>query len=61
MLIGSALQLFLIPAFGALSDRVGRRPVYMAGALGAAAWAFVFFPLLDTGVVGDRRRPPPAA
>ena len=48
VLIGSALQLFLIPAFGALSDRVGRRPVYLAGALGAAAWAFVFFPLLDT-------------
>jgi metabolite-proton symporter len=49
VLIGSALQLFLIPAFGSLSDRVGRRPVYMAGALGAAVWAFVFFPLLDTG------------
>jgi metabolite-proton symporter len=49
VLIGSALQLFLIPAFGALSDRVGRRPVYLAGALGAAVWAFVFFPLLDTG------------
>jgi metabolite-proton symporter len=51
VLIGSALQLVLIPAFGALSDRVGRRPVYMAGAVGAAAWAFAFFPLLDTGAV----------
>ena len=49
VLIGSGLQLFLIPAFGALSDRVGRRPVYMAGALGAAVWVFAFFPLLDTG------------
>jgi MFS family permease len=48
VLIGSALQLFLIPAFGALSDRVGRRPVYFAGALGAMAWAFAFFPLLDS-------------
>jgi MFS family permease len=48
VLIGSAFQLFLIPAFGALSDRVGRRPVYAAGALGALAWAFAFFPLLDT-------------
>ena len=49
VLIGSGLQLFLIPAFGALSDRLGRRPVYLAGALGAAAWVFAFFPLLDTG------------
>jgi metabolite-proton symporter len=48
VLIGSAVQLFLIPAFGALSDRFGRRPVYFAGAAGAAVWVFAFFPLLDT-------------
>ncbi|MFI6069999.1 MFS transporter [Actinoplanes sp. NPDC051343] len=48
VLIGSACQLALIPAFGALSDRVGRRPVYAVGALCAAAWAFAFFPLLAT-------------
>src|SRR4029079_13101815 len=33
VLIASALQLFSIPAFAALSDRVGRRPVYLGGAL----------------------------
>ncbi|WP_328475339.1 MHS family MFS transporter [Actinoplanes sp. NBC_00393] len=49
VLIGSAFQLALIPAFGALSDRVGRRPVYAIGAASAAIWAFAFFPLLDTG------------
>ncbi|AWS45019.1 MFS transporter [Streptosporangium sp. 'caverna'] len=48
VLIGSACQLFLIPLFGALSDRVGRRPVYLAGVIGAAVWVFAFFPLLDT-------------
>ncbi|MBG0831157.1 MHS family MFS transporter [Planomonospora sp. ID67723] len=49
VLIGSAVQLFLIPLFGALSDRVGRRPVYLAGVVTAAIWVFAFFPLLDTG------------
>jgi metabolite-proton symporter len=49
VLVASGFQLFLIPAFGALSDRIGRRPVYLAGAIGAAAWVFAFFPLLDTG------------
>ncbi|MFI7151545.1 MFS transporter [Nonomuraea sp. NPDC050022] len=48
VLIASALQLALIPLFGALSDRIGRRPVYLAGVIGAAVWVFVFFPLLDT-------------
>jgi MFS family permease len=48
VLIGSAFQLALIPLFGALSDRIGRRPVYAAGAVSAALWAFVFFPLLST-------------
>lgn len=49
VLIGSACQLALIPLFGALSDRFGRRPVYAAGAIAAAAWSFAFFPLLATG------------
>ncbi|GIH99416.1 MFS transporter [Planobispora takensis] len=49
VLIGSAVQLFLIPMFGALSDRVGRRPVYLGGVIAAAVWVFAFFPLLETG------------
>ena len=48
VLIAATFQVVFIPLFGALSDRIGRRPVYLAGAIGAAAWTFVFFALLDT-------------
>ena len=49
VLIAAAVQVALIPFFGSLSDRLGRRPVYLAGAIGAAVWVFVFFAMLDTG------------
>jgi len=48
VLVGSACQLALIPLFGALSDRYGRRPIYAIGAVSAAIWSFAFFPLLAT-------------
>jgi metabolite-proton symporter len=49
VLIAAAVQVLFIPYFGALSDRLGRRPVYLAGAIGAGVWVFAFFALLDTG------------
>ncbi|MBB5159664.1 MFS family permease [Saccharopolyspora phatthalungensis] len=49
VMVASVVQLVAIPYFGALSDRVGRRPIYLAGAIGVAVWGFAFFPLLDTG------------
>ncbi len=52
VLLGSALQLFLVPFFGAMSDRVGRRPVYLIGAVGALVWSFAFFALLDSRSTG---------
>ncbi|CAM5275729.1 MFS transporter [Streptomyces griseus] len=48
VLIGSAVHFVTIPLWGALSDRIGRRPVSLIGALGMAVWAFGFFALLDT-------------
>lgn len=43
--IGNAIT---VPMFGALSDWLGRRPVYIVGALLAIIWSFVFFELLDS-------------
>jgi MFS family permease len=52
VLIGSAVHFVTIPLWGALSDRVGRRVVYLFGAVGMAVWGFVFFALLDTKSFG---------
>src|SRR5262249_46777703 len=49
VLLASAVQLVSIPAFAALSDRLGRRPVYLAGALSMGLLPFPFFWLVDTG------------
>ncbi|GAA5154809.1 MULTISPECIES: MFS transporter [Amycolatopsis] len=48
VMIGSACQLFLMPAFGALSDRISRRTLYLVGTVAAAVWPFLFFPLANT-------------
>lgn len=48
VMLGSAVQLVAIPAFGALSDRWGRRPVYLGGAVFLLLFAFPFFWMLGT-------------
>ncbi|MET9410629.1 MFS transporter [Streptomyces sp. NPDC002935] len=53
VLIASAVHFAVIPAWGALSDRIGRRPVYLVGAAGIGLWMFPFFSLIDTGGFGN--------
>jgi metabolite-proton symporter len=48
VLIGSAVHFVTIPLWGALSDRIGRRPVTLIGSVGMAGWAFAFFALVDS-------------
>jgi MHS family shikimate/dehydroshikimate transporter-like MFS transporter len=49
IVIGNALKFVTIPTAGWLSDKFGRRPVFITGAVGAAALAYPFFFLLNTG------------
>jgi MFS family permease len=49
VMIGSAVQLGLMPAFGALSDRMNRRKLYLYGTIAAAIWPFAFFPMIESG------------
>ncbi|ASR35869.1 MFS transporter [Prauserella marina] len=47
--VSSAGAVLGIIGYSALSDRVGRKPVVLGGAIATAAVAFVLFPLIDTG------------
>ena len=49
ILVGCALECIALPLFGALSDRIGRKTVYIGGALFQAAFALAFFPLMQGG------------
>lgn len=49
VLIGSFVQIPTLFLASAYSDRNGRKGVYIAGAVLLGIWAFVFFPLVNTG------------
>jgi metabolite-proton symporter len=48
VIIAAALGLVTVPLWGALSDRVGRKPLYLAGAVITTLWAFPLFGLMNT-------------
>lgn len=48
ILLGAVLEFATLPFFGWLSDKVGRRPMYIGGAIVSALCALIVFPLLET-------------
>jgi MFS family permease len=48
VLAASVLSFFSIPGFGHLSDRIGRKNMYMIGAAVTGVFGFIYFAMLDT-------------
>lgn len=48
VMIGAALMAPVVVICSAISDRVGRRPVYIVGAVFLGFWSLIFFPMLET-------------
>lgn len=49
LLIAHVVHFCVIPLAGKAADRFGRRPVYLLGAVGAGAWGFFAFPMMNSG------------
>ncbi|WP_336625189.1 MULTISPECIES: MFS transporter [unclassified Microbacterium] len=48
LVIAHIVHMIVIPLVGGLADRIGRKPVYTIGVIGAAAWGFIAFPMFNT-------------
>ena len=48
LLVAHAVHFVAIPLVGKLADRVGRRPVYLIGAVATGTWGFFAFPMMDS-------------
>ncbi|MBO9377582.1 MFS transporter [Sphingomonas histidinilytica] len=49
VMLGMIADSAMMPVFGALSDRIGRRAVYLAGVIGLALFGYPFLRMLDSG------------
>ena len=51
IVVASIIELFTIPAAGVISDRTGRRPIYLVGTVLMLILAYPYFLLIQTGSV----------
>jgi MFS family permease len=49
VMVGSVAMIPALVACGALSDHFGRRGIFLLGAILSGLWAFIAFPLIDSG------------
>jgi MFS family permease len=52
LIVTTGLGFLTVPIAGALSDRIGRRRMYIIGCVFVAIYTFVYFALLDTKIPG---------
>jgi MFS family permease len=52
LLVGTGLSAVTIPLSGYISDRIGRKRMYLIGAVTMGIWGFVYFAILNTLVPG---------
>jgi MFS family permease len=52
VIIGALVSMVTVPFWGYVSDRVGRKKVYVAGAVAMLLWSYPYWALLDTKSTG---------
>jgi MFS family permease len=52
LLVGTGLSALTIPLSGYISDRIGRKRMYLIGAVTMGIWGFIYFTILNTAVPG---------
>jgi MFS family permease len=52
LLVGTGLSALTIPLSGYISDRIGRKRMYLIGAVTMGIWGFVYFTMLNTMMPG---------
>ena len=57
LLTATGLSAVTIPLSGYISDRIGRKRMYLIGAVATGLFAFVYFAMMNTGIPGGSSSP----